>query len=217
MKTCISIVTLALCLTGCSSSDTSADTTGTGPTTTNATSSSSAGGTSGTAGAGGATGSTASTGTGMSDTLALTSPEFMNAEEMPADASCDGAGKSPALAWAGVPDGTKEFALLMSTVAKDGIKYTWVLYGIPASTTSLANGSTGIGTAGITSNGPNLAYSPPCSSGPGTKTYTFTLYALSGTPTLPSDPKSVTGAVLEQAIASLTLQKSSLDGEHTRP
>lgn len=185
MKTCSFIITLALGLAACASSDTSIDTT--------------------------------SLGSATSDSLALTSPEFMNAEEMPANASCDGAGISPALAWTGAPDGTKEFALLMTTLAKDGTKYNWVLYGIPASTTSLANGSIGVGTAGLTSNGPNLAYSAPCSSGPGTKTYTFTLYALSETPTLPSDPKAVTGAVLEQAIATLTLKKSSLDGEHTRP
>jgi phosphatidylethanolamine-binding protein (PEBP) family uncharacterized protein len=126
-------------------------------------------------------------------------------------------GHSPALAWTGAPQGTVEYALLMTTEARDGRKWNWVLHSIPSSVSSLAVGSTGVGVAGLTSDGPNLAYAAPCSQGPGAKSYTFTLYALSGTPTLPSDPKSVTGAVLEQAIASLTLQKSSLDGEHTRP
>lgn len=62
MKTCSFIITLALGLAACASSDTSIDTT--------------------------------SLSSATSDSLALTSPEFMNAEEMPANASCDGAGMS---------------------------------------------------------------------------------------------------------------------------
>jgi phosphatidylethanolamine-binding protein (PEBP) family uncharacterized protein len=158
-----------------------------------------------------------SSSTGTMMPFVLTSPEFENGEEMPADASCDGAGKSPNLAWSGVPEGTKELALLMTTNAKDGLKYNWVLHGIPAATTALPAGSTAIGIAGLTSNGPDLAYAPPCSPGPGTKIYTFTLYALSGKPTLPSDPKQVTGAVLTAAMEPLVLSKTSLDGAHTTP
>lgn len=215
---------LAACLlvAACASSE-SSSTTGDGAVS----GSSATSGSGGSGGSGGATtgsansasstgGSTSSASTtGMPQILSLTSPDFDAGKEMPSDASCDGAGKSPALAWSGAPADTKEFALLMTTLAKDGLKYNWVLYGIPASTTALASGSSSIGTAGLTSNGPNLAYAPPCSPGPGTKIYSFTLYALSGTPTLPADPKQVTGSVLEQAIASLTLEKASLDGAHT--
>ncbi|MBM4358074.1 MAG: hypothetical protein FJ096_08175 [Deltaproteobacteria bacterium] len=136
---------------------------------------------------------------------------------MPAEASCDGAGKSPSLEWQGLPEGTKELALLMTTNAKDGLKYNGVLHGIPAATTALPAGSTAIGTAGLTSNGPNLDYAPPCSPGPGTQLYTSTLHALSDKPTLPTDPKQVTGAVLAQAIEPLLLAKTSLDGAHTTP
>lgn len=55
MKTCSFIITLALGLAACASSDTSIDTT--------------------------------SLGSATSDSLTLTSPEFMNAEEMPENAA----------------------------------------------------------------------------------------------------------------------------------
>ena len=86
---------------------------------------------------------------------------------------------------------------------------------MPASTTALARNSYGTGTAGQGSDGPFVGYQAPCSQGTGTKLYTFTLYALSSKPTLPADPKQVTGPVLAQAIEALTIAKGSLDGAHT--
>jgi phosphatidylethanolamine-binding protein (PEBP) family uncharacterized protein len=105
----------------------------------------------------------------------------------------------------------------MTTVAKDGLKWNWVLHSIPASAASLAENSTSVGTAGLTSDGPALAYSPPCSQGPGAKDYTFTVYALSGTPTLPFTPNQVTGPVVTSAIQAMTLASSSVTVSYTRP
>ena len=108
--------------------------------------------------------------------------------------ACDGAGKSPPLSWANAPAGTTEFAVLMSTIPPDGhTKYNWVLYGIPGSIHRLAKNSQGIGTPGVGSNGNSAAYQPPCSKGAGPKTYTFTVYALSAAPELPSG-EPVSGA-----------------------
>ncbi len=81
--------------------------------------------------------------------------------------------------------GTVELAVLATTVAKDGLKWNWVLHAVPSGVTALAEGQQGVGIAGLTSDGPNLAYSPPCSQGPGAKTYTFTVYALSARPSCP--------------------------------
>ena len=81
---------------------------------------------------------------------------------------------------------------------------------------SLDAGAMNVGTAGLTSDGPNLAYSPPCSRGPGPMRYTFTLYALSSRPALPATPRMVTGAVLTSAIASITLASASLSVTYTR-
>ncbi len=130
----------------------------------------------------------------MADTAATAaeSNRFALASEAAQDGSlpdsytCDGAGSSPALTWSHAPAGTAEFAVLMSTVPPDGItKYNWVLYGIPGATRHLAKDSQGVGTPGMGSNGSSLAYQPPCSKGPGPKTYTFTVYALSAAPVLP--------------------------------
>ena len=147
----------------------------------------------------------------------VTSVSFADGGALPAEFTCDGAGTSPPLAWSGVPAGTVELAILMSTLAKDGLKWNWVLYRLPPAPASLAPASNGGGTCGLTSDGPNLAYSPPCSLGPGPKTYTFTVYALSGRPTLPSQPNQVTGAVLGDSISTITLAKAELSVTYTRP
>ena len=104
----------------------------------------------------------------------------------------------------------------MTTLARDGLKWNWVLFNVPANVTALAMGSMGVGAAGLTSDGPALAYSPPCSRGPGPMTYTFTVYALSGRSSLPAVPNQVTGAVVTEAIRPLTLASSELTVTYTR-
>jgi phosphatidylethanolamine-binding protein (PEBP) family uncharacterized protein len=135
---------------------------------------------------------------------------------LPKEYTCDGDGDSPALSWSNAPSGTKEFALMMTTLPGDGTtKWNWVLYGIPASTTSLAINSAGVGIMGTGSHGSTKAYDPPCSQGPGDKLYTFTLYALSESPELPADGQ-VTGEVLTDAISSITISKATLNLSYAR-
>lgn len=147
----------------------------------------------------------------------FTSPAFQDQGTLPMEHTCDGAGTSPPLAWSGIPAGTAELALLMTTVAPDGVKWNWVLYGIPKDVSSLAAASTGIGTAGVTSDGPQLAYAPPCSKGPGPKAYTFTLYALSEALAFSVPPAKVSGPVVEAAAASVTIAKRTIVVTYTRP
>ncbi len=149
-------------------------------------------------------------------TFKLTSGEFQDQGTLPVEFTCDGAGTSPPLAWTGVPEGTVELALLMTTQAKDGLKWNWVLFHIPATTSAIPAGATGIGVAGLTSDGPQLAYAPPCSQGPGLMGYTFTLYALSGVPALAADARLDTGAVVTAAITPLILRSSQLTVTYTR-
>ena len=155
--------------------------------------------------------------------FALTSAAAVGAT-LPADYTCDGMASSPALAWTNAPSGTTEFALLMSTLPGDGsTRYNWVLYGIPATRTSLARDSYGVGTLGVGSDGPIVAYQPPCSQGLGEKSYTFTLYALSASPVLAAGSAGsggvsggVSGAALVTAVASLTLGKATLSLSYNR-
>ena len=149
--------------------------------------------------------------------FALTSSVGAAGGLLPADFTCDGSSSSPPLAWANPPAGTKEFALLMTTIPVTGsIKYNWVLSGIPASATSLVRNSTGVGIAGVGSDGPIAAYQAPCSQGPGQKEYIFTLYALSASPVLSVAANAVNGATLLSAIAPITLTSSALNLNYTR-
>ena len=136
--------------------------------------------------------------------------------DLPREYTCDGAKNSPPLTWTGAPPNTAEFELLMTTVAPDGLKWNWVVHGIPRTAAAFAKNGIAGGTAGLTSDGPLLAYSPPCSQGPGPKTYTFTLYAVSKAPTLPSQPNQVTGAVLTSAMTNLILAQSAVSVTYTR-
>lgn len=147
----------------------------------------------------------------------LTSPAASDGGTLPAEYTCDGGGASPALSWSNAPSGTREFALMMTTLPGDGTtKWNWVLYAIPASAAGFAKNSSGVGTPGVGSDGPQAAYQPPCSQGPGAKLYTFTLYALSASPSLPAVAGQVTGPVLTAAIANVTRGSASLKLSYTR-
>lgn len=146
----------------------------------------------------------------------LSSSAGADGSAMTADYTCDGTGSTIPLSWTNAPAGTKEFALLMTTLPGDGsTKWNWVLYSIPATTTSLAKDSFGVGTLGVGSDGPMAAYQPPCSQGPGAKIYTFTIYALSASPSLPTSG-AITGSIIRDAIANITLGSSSLNLNFTR-
>lgn len=140
---------------------------------------------------------------------------------------------NPPFEWTAGPSGTVVYVLLTSTIAKDAsgttTKYNWVLYDIPATARSvpeantvIVSGNTGVtqvGTPGLTSDGPQFTYSPPCSAtGSGLRTYTFTLYALSARPVFAfnHDPGAGgDGANLAAAIAPITLARASVSGNYT--
>lgn len=76
--------------------------------------------------------------------MQLTSTAFENGGAIPAAHSCEGEDISPALSWNSVPAGTKAFAVIChdpdAPLVTPGGTYGfvhWVLYNIPASTTSL--------------------------------------------------------------------------------
>lgn len=148
-------------------------------------------------------------------TFTLTSASAVGTS-LPADYTCDGAASTPALTWSNAPTGTTEFALLMTTLPGDGsTKYNWVLHSIPVGKTGLAKDSYGVGTLGVGSDGPIVAYQPPCSQGLGEKTYTLTVYALSASPNL-SSTSAATGAALANAMASSTVGSASLSLTYNR-
>lgn len=148
----------------------------------------------------------------------VTSPDISADGLLPAEYTCDGAASSLALTWAGAPAGTSSFAVIMHHQAgPDDIHWYWVLYNIPPEVTSLPKNMTGIGTLGNNSVNGKTAYAPPCSKGPGPKTYTYTVYALSAQPQLAVPADQVTRAVLLDAIQGSTLASAELNVTYSRP
>ncbi len=152
----------------------------------------------------------------VTESFTLTSSAFTDGGTLPVVYAGDGAGLSPPLAWAGAPAGTLGFAVMMTTLALDGLKWNWVLYDIPAGVTTLAESTAGVGTVGLSSDGPELRYYPPMSKGPGPKIYTFTVYALSAAPAFDVPAAEVNGAILTTAIAPITLASSQMSVTYTR-
>lgn len=174
---------------------------------------------------------------GIAAGLVLRSSAFTDGGPLPAQYVCTArtglpSDTNPPLEWSGVPSATAQFVLLMSTVANDAggtvTKYNWVLYDIPAAARAIAErntvittGNTGVtqvGIAGLTSDGPQLAYSPPCSAaGSGRRSYTFTLYALSSTPVFAFNRvpgAGGDGANLAAALPSITLTRSAISAAY---
>ena len=152
----------------------------------------------------------------------LTSPAFTDGGRFPVDYTCDGASISPPLSWSGAPTGTKSFAITFDTLpgpprpgeTDSGKHALFTLFNIPPTVTSIAAGNKSVGTYGQNFQGRTLGYTPPCSQGPGDKTYTFTIYALSGL--LDSVPTQMTESHLEEVIAGKVLAKQSLSVIYAR-
>ena len=153
----------------------------------------------------------------VTSTFTLVSSEVGQDGLLSSDATCDGSGSSPSLTWRNPPAGTKSFALLMSTDPGDGVlKYNWVDYNLSASLTGLPKNSILVGTYGAGSDGPTLAYQPPCSQGPGLKKYKFTLYALSYPSPLKTSTTAVTGPDLLGLMANGILGQATLEASYSR-
>lgn len=152
----------------------------------------------------------------------FTSSAFLDGDALPSTYTCDNPAvgndaPNPPLAWSGAPAGTAEYAITLTTYGLNGPRWNWILYGIPAGTTSIAAGNlAGIGTPGLTTDGTARRYYPPCAQGAGTHSYTFTLHALSGSPTLGVPASQVDGWLLEERIAALTLATRQLTVTNTR-
>ena len=140
-----------------------------------------------------------------------------NGGVLPVEFTGDGAGISPPVDWSGAPTGTKSFALVMDHVAPGNeMKCYWTMWDIPATVTSLPKNAKDIGKLGPGFKGA-LGYEPPHSQGPGLKTYTVHVYALSAPPQLDKPQREVTREVLLTAIKDTILDSADLKVTYTRP
>ncbi len=146
----------------------------------------------------------------------LKSPAVADGGELPKEYTGDGAAATLPLEWTGAPAGTKSFALIMHHVAPDQTKWYWVLYDIPAGTTSLPKNVTGVGTLGNNSVNGKTEYAPPHSKGPGPKTYIYTVYALSSPVKLDAKPADVIRDVLLAAMKDKILATAEMQVVYSR-
>ncbi len=155
-------------------------------------------------------------------TLSISSPEFSNHGEIPAEYTCDGDNISPPLAWSGLPEGTRSLALIVDDPDAPDPKAPkrtwvhWVLYNIPAATSGLQKGVQPSHLPDGTREGINDSnhsdYGCPCPP-IGRHRYFFKLYALDtefgelSPPTKDTLLKAMDGHVLEKAELMGTYQK----------
>ncbi|MFM8478479.1 MAG: YHYH protein, partial [Planctomycetaceae bacterium] len=141
----------------------------------------------------------------------LESPSIASSGRLSVDCTCDGKSESPAIAWSGLPEGTKFVAVSLWHEAPDQEKSYWVVYNIPASTTALPQNAAAKPTTGVTgiNDRKQRSYDPMCSRGPGLKTYHITVFALSRE--LQLDPQQASRSALRSALNGVLLGEATLD------
>lgn len=154
--------------------------------------------------------------------LTLSSTTFVHGGEIPARCTCQGKDLAPALAWAGVPTGTKSLALIVDDPdapdpAAPKMTYVhWVLYNLPASSKGLPEGVTPEKLPKGTRQGLNdwkrTGYGGPCPP-IGRHRYFHKLYALD---TVLGDLGTPTKAALEAAMAGHVLERVELMGTYIK-
>ncbi|MBK7450045.1 MAG: YbhB/YbcL family Raf kinase inhibitor-like protein [Anaerolineales bacterium] len=146
----------------------------------------------------------------------LTSTDVTDGGRLPVEYTCDGDGSTLPLTWSGAPAETQSYAVIMHHEAPDGIHWYWVLYNISANVTNLSKNVSGIGTLGNNINNGLAEYSPPCSKGPGDKTYTYTVYALSAEPQINVPAEQVNRDTLLAAMEGFTLASAEMNVVYAR-
>jgi len=150
--------------------------------------------------------------------LEITSSVFEQGGMIPSKYTCDAENISPPLEWNGIPDDAESLALIVDDPDAPGKTWVhWVLFNLPAKTTSLEedfpkdatldNGAIN----GVTDFGSN-GYGGPCPPG-GTHRYYFKLYALDSELDLDSSAKK---SDLLKAMEGHVLAEGQLMGKYKR-
>ena len=151
-------------------------------------------------------------------TMTLTSSSFAHGQPIPLRHTADGVNVSPPLEWAGVPAGTKSFALICDDPdAPRKVWVHWVLYALPPTLAALPEG---VPTDPVLPDGSRqgtndfgtTGYGGPAPPKGNPHRYFFKLYALDAEPTLPpraskADLLAAMGTVLAEAELMGTYQR----------
>ena len=152
----------------------------------------------------------------------LTSTDFTAGGAIPRACTCEGADRSPALAWSDAPNGTKSLALIVDDpdapdpAAPRMTWVHWVLYDIPAGTAGLPAGvqkaALPAGSREGTNDYKQTGYRGPCPP-VGRHRYFHKLYALD---TVLGDRGALTKAALESAMQGHVLAEAGLMGTYQK-
>jgi Raf kinase inhibitor-like YbhB/YbcL family protein len=146
--------------------------------------------------------------------LQVTSPAFTEGGAIPVEFTCDGANRSPPLAWAGVPAGTASLALRMQDIDTSQKFVHWLVYNITPTTTSLAAGQTPPDSIQAPNSFDKPGYGGPCPPAGSRHRYVFTLIALETQLTVSTDTRpEELWATLEQSSVTA---KGELTGTYER-
>ncbi len=154
--------------------------------------------------------------------MQLTSPSFTNQKDMAKKFTCDGDDISPALEWSAVPQGTQSLALIVDDPdapdpANPRMTWVhWILYNIPATVSTLAEGVDDNDLPAGVLQGLNdwnkTGYGGPCPP-IGKHRYFHKLYALD---IILPDLERPTKAKLEEAMEGHILDKAEMIGLYQR-
>ena len=147
--------------------------------------------------------------------MALTSTAFAPGGAIPERNSCDGANLSPPLTWTEAPSRTRSFAVVCDD--PDASNFThWVLFNVPDTADSLAEGLRAGHLPGAATEGANdfgaVGWGGPCPPF-GEHRYAFRLYALD---VAKLNLVSPTRQQLEAAIRHHVLAEAHLEGTYRR-
>jgi Raf kinase inhibitor-like YbhB/YbcL family protein len=144
--------------------------------------------------------------------LSVTSKAFEPNGAIPVDCSCDGADRSPPLAWSAAPEGTHALAVVVDDLDAVGGEVThWLAYDIPPATTALPEGvdATTLGGEEGTNSFGRLGYGGPCPPRQEMHRYEFHVFALNAP--LAIRPGATRGAV-DTAMSQHVLAEGVLVG-----
>lgn len=153
------------------------------------------------------------------DEILITSDAFEEGMDIPVKYTCDGADRSPALSWEGLPPETESLVLIMDDPdAPIGTFTHWIIYNIPEDTKGLPEGvekqsTLADGSRQGINNFQKIGYNGPCPPPGKPHRYYFNLYALDTKLTL---PEGVSRAQVEEAITGHILAKGTLMGRYKR-
>ena len=154
--------------------------------------------------------------------LTVTSTSVSQAGEFNKDITCDGAGQSPQISWTSGPQATQSYVVTMDTIPGPprpgeavGADHSYFnLFNIPSAVHSINQNDFSAGQVGMNFKNNHPGYEAPCSQGPGPKTYTISVFALSKKLTL--NPTSASQSALFKAMQGLILAQGQLAATYTR-